>query len=174
MTWFDIGMLLVRLSLGGTLIAHGWNHWRGGGRIAGTARWFEGLGLRPGILHAWSSVLVELGAGLMLVLGLLTPLAAAGAVGTMLVALLVVHRRNGFFVFRDGYEYVLMISVFALVLAMLGPGAGSVDHVLGLEGTGGIDLTGLTGLAVAAVCGIGGALLLLACCWRPGRTSRSD
>jgi putative oxidoreductase len=59
MTWLDIGLLLIRLSLGTTLIVHGWNHWRGGGRIAGTANWFESVGLRPGIAHAWASVVTE-------------------------------------------------------------------------------------------------------------------
>ncbi len=44
----DIASLVLRVSLGGTLLAHGWNHAWGGGRIAGTAGWFESMGLRPG------------------------------------------------------------------------------------------------------------------------------
>jgi putative oxidoreductase len=160
MTWLDTGLLIIRLSLGVTLVMHGWNHWRGGGKVAGTARWFESVGLRPGIVHAWSSVVTELGAGSLLVVGLLTPLACAGAIGSMTVAGIAVHRRNGFFVFRDGYEYVLMISVFAAALAATGPGRASLDHAAGLR------FDGTAGFLTAVILGLGGAALLLATSWR--------
>jgi len=107
-------LLLVRLVVGITMIAHGVNHWRGGGRIEGTARWFAGLGLRHGTLQAWMSVVTEIGAGTLLVIGLLTPLACAAVVSVMLIAGLLAHRPNGFFVFKDGYEYVLALSVVCL------------------------------------------------------------
>ena len=161
MTWLDVGLLIIRLSLGSTLIMHGWNHWRGGGKIAGTARWFEGLGLRPGVVHAWASVVTELGAGALLILGLLTPLACAGAIGPMAVAGIAAHRRNGFFVFRDGYEYVLMIALVAVALAAMGPGTASIDHALGIR------LVGAVGVLIAVVLGLGGAGALLSVAWRP-------
>jgi putative oxidoreductase len=167
-TWSDTGLLLIRLCLGGTLIMHGWNHWLGGGKIPGTARWFEGLGLRPGVVHAWASVVSELGAGALLLLGLVTPLACAGAIGTMSVAGIIAHRRNGFFVFRDGYEYVLMISVVAFALAIIGPGAASIDHAVGLK------LTGTAGALIALLAGLGGAGILLATAWRPAATRPRD
>ena len=44
----SVALLLVRLVIGVVMVAHGRNHWLGGGRIAGTARWFSGLGLRYG------------------------------------------------------------------------------------------------------------------------------
>ena len=69
-------LLLMRVVVGVTMMMHGYNHWRGGGKIAGTARWFSGLGLRYGTLQAWMSVVTELGAGFLLVVGLFTPLAA--------------------------------------------------------------------------------------------------
>lgn len=165
MAWSDFGLLIIRLVLGGTLIMHGWNHWRGGGKIAGTARWFDGLGLRPGVMHAWASVVTELGAGTLLVLGLLTPLGCAGAIGPMAVAGVVAHRRNGFFVFRDGYEYVLMISVVAVALAALGPGRISLDHAAGIR------FAGAAGVLTALIAGLGGAALLLAASWRPAATA---
>jgi len=40
-------LLLIRVAVGVTMVMHGYNHWRGGGKIAGTARWFSGLGPRP-------------------------------------------------------------------------------------------------------------------------------
>ena len=98
--------------LGVTMFAHGYNHIWGGGKIEGTAGWFASLGLKPGMLHAWLASLTELGAGAMLILGLLTPLAAAGVVGVMTVALITNHLKNGFFIFRpgEGYEYVLNLA----------------------------------------------------------------
>jgi putative oxidoreductase len=165
--WSDVGLLLIRLVIGGTLIMHGWNHWLGGGKIPGTARWFEGLGLRPGIVHAWASVVTELGAGALLVLGLLTPLACAGAIGPMVVAGVAAHRRNGFFVFRDGYEYVLMIAVVAVALAAIGPGRVSLDHAAG------VNFAGTAGVLTALIAGVGGAALLLATSWRPAAAKRA-
>ncbi|MEU6642852.1 DoxX family protein [Saccharomonospora sp. NPDC046836] len=157
----DIALLLVRVVLGSTMIAHGVNHWVGGARIEGTARWFSGLGLRQGKLQAWLSVVTEIGAGALLILGLLTPLACAAVVSVMLVAGLLAHRPNGFFVFKDGYEYVLVLAVVALALAMLGPGRVSVDDAAG------IAVTGWAGGGIALGVGVVATAGLLALFWRP-------
>jgi putative oxidoreductase len=160
----DIAALVLRASIGGTMIAHGWNHAFGGGRLPGTARWFESIGIRPGRVHALAATVTELGAGVLLLLGLADALAAAAVVGTMLVALVANHMRNGFFIFRpgEGYEYVLMIILVACGLAALGPGRVSLDHVLGSA------VGGWLGLCIAIVVGGGGASLLLVTSWRPG------
>jgi putative oxidoreductase len=157
----DMVLLLVRVVVGATMIAHGYNHWRGGGKIAGTARWFSGLGLRHGIVQAWLSVVTEIGAGALLVVGLLTPLACAAVISVMLVAGLLAHRPNGFFVFKEGYEYVLVLSVVSLALATLGPGRVSVDAAAGIRITGWAGGGIALGVAVAATAG------LLATFWRP-------
>src|SRR6202167_1625487 len=81
----NMALLIARVVLGAVFLAHGINHIYGGGKIEGTGRWFHSLGMRPGILHAWMASLVEIGAGGLLVLGLLTPVAGAGVVGVMLV-----------------------------------------------------------------------------------------
>lgn len=157
----DFALLIVRLILGATMIAHGLNHWIGGGRIAGTAGWFEGLGLRHGRLQAWASVVTEIGAGVLLILGLVTPLACAAVVSVMLVAGILAHRQNGFFVFKDGYEYVLVLGVVALAVALAGPGAASLDGALDIviaDWAGGV-----IALSVALV----GTLGLLVTTWRP-------
>ncbi|TDV49863.1 DoxX family protein [Actinophytocola oryzae] len=160
-----VALLLVRVVVGVTMVAHGLNHWRGGGRIEGTARWFSGLGLRHGRLQAWLSVVTEVGAGLLLVLGLLTPLACAAVISVMLVAGVLAHRPNGFFVFKDGYEYVLVLSVVCLALAVLGPGRLSVDQAAGIEVSGWAGGGIALGVAVVATAG------LLALFWRPGEES---
>jgi putative oxidoreductase len=161
----NVALLLVRLVIGVVMIAHGRNHWLGGGKIAGTARWFGGLGLRQPRLQAWMSVVTELGAGALLVLGLLTPLACAATISVMLVAGLLAHRPNGFFVFRDGYEYVLTLAVACLALAMLGPGRYSVDAAAG------IAVTGWAGGGIALGIGVVATAGLLATFYRPAPAS---
>src|ERR1700722_4265552 len=94
----NAALLMARIALGGVFVAHGVNHVIGGGKIAGTARWFEGLGMRPGIVHAWTASLTEVGAGLLVIVGLLTPLGGAGIVGVMVVAWITNHLKNGFFI----------------------------------------------------------------------------
>jgi len=154
-------LLIVRLAIGATMIAHGINHWIGGGKIAGTARWFAGLGLKQPVLQAWMSVVTEIGAGVLLVLGLLTSLAAAAVISVMLVAGLLAHRKNGFFVFKDGFEYVLVIAVACAALGALGPGRLSVDSATGIAITGWDGFGIAVGVAVLAVAG------LLATFYRP-------
>jgi putative oxidoreductase len=159
-----LGLLIFRVVIAAVMLAHGWNHIFGGGKIAGTARWFEGLGMRPGVLHAWTASLTELGAGTLLLLGLLTPFAGAAVIGVLSVALVTNHLKNGFFIFRpgEGYEYVLTLVGCGFLLACLGGGRWSLDALLGI-----FDPPGwlATGLALAA--GFGGAALLLAVFWRP-------
>lgn len=160
---FDTALLGLRLALGLTLVAHGWNHLYGGGRIPGAARWFESLGLRPSVVHAWMSTITEFAAGVGIAVGLLTPIACGAAVGLMAVAGVVAHRPHGFFIFREGYEYVLMVAVVAVAIAILGPGAASVDAAAGTT------LDGSWAGLLAAALGLGGAAVLLATSWRPTR-----
>jgi putative oxidoreductase len=164
----DVGLLILRAGIGVVMVAHGYNHIFNGGKIAGTARWFEGLGMRPGRLHAWLASLTELGAGALLVVGFLTPLAAAGVVGTMIVAWLTNHARNGFFIFRpgEGYEYVMTLTLASLAVGAMGAGRISIDHAAGI-----FDTTSWTGLIITAAAGIGGALGLLGTFWRPPKRS---
>jgi len=168
----DIGTLLLRIALGITMLAHGYNHAFGGGKLSGTARWFESIGIRPGRVHALLATVTELAVAPLLFLGLLTPLAAGGVLGVMLVALVANHFKNGYFIFRpgEGYEYVLFITFTALALGALGGGGWSIDHVLVQHDVDGCRwLYGWHGLVVTGVLGGGGAGLLLATCWRPNR-----
>jgi putative oxidoreductase len=160
----DLALLVLRVTVGAVFLAHGFNHIFGGGKIAGTGRWFESLGMKPGWVHAWTASLTEVGAGALLVAGLLTPVAAAGVVGVMLVAWITNHRGNGFFIFRpgEGWEYVMTLTALGLAVAMLGPGRWSLDDVAGL-----FRLDGWTGLWIVLAAGGGGSALLLATAWRP-------
>ncbi len=161
----NLALLVFRCALGAVMLAHGINHIFGGGKIAGTGRWFASLGMKPGILHAWLASLMEVVGGVLLVLGLLTPFGGAVIIGVMLVAWITNHRGNGFFIFRpgEGWEYVMTLTFAGLAIAVLGAGEWSLDNALDLfEPT-----PGASGLAIAAVAGGGGALALLAGFWRP-------
>ena len=164
MNAFDLGTLAMRIALGVVFVAHGVNHVALGGRIDGTARWFESLGMRPGWLHAWTASLTELGAGVLLLVGFAVPVACAGVIGTMTVALVTNHLKNGFFIFRpgEGYEYVLTLILFAFGVSALGSGKVSIDHALGI-----FTPPGWAGPLLAAALGFGGAAALLAVFWRP-------
>jgi putative oxidoreductase len=166
----NLALLAFRFAVAAVMLAHGINHIFGGGKIAGTARWFASLGMKPGIFHAWLASLTEVAAGVLLVLGLLTPVAGAAVIGIMVVAWLINHRGNGFFIFRpgEGWEYVMTLTFCGLALAVLGPGEWSLDDAFDLE-----DLWAWTGLLIALIAGVGGALALLAVFWRPERESSS-
>ena len=161
----DLALFILRTGVGAVMLAHGYNHIFGGGKIAGTARWFGSMGMRPPLVQAWLASVTELGAGALLVVGLLTPFAAAGVIGVMAVAWAINHRGNGFFIFRpgEGWEYVMTLAIAGVAIGAVGPGRWSVDHAAGIDD----DLTGTTGLLLAAALGIGGAALLLATSWRP-------
>jgi len=164
----DLALLVFRITIGAVFVAHGVNHIFGGGKIAGTGRWFESLGMKPGWLHAWMASATEIGAGVFLVLGFLTSLGGAGVVGVMMVAWVTNHLKNGFFIFRpgEGWEYVMVLLMSGLALAMLGPGDWSIDKAVGLT-----DLWGWTGLWIALLGGVGGGSALLVFFWRPGPRS---
>lgn len=164
-TAIDLGLATLRVAVGVVMFAHGWNHVFRGGKIEGTGRWFESLGMRPGIVHAWTASLAELAAGASLVLGLFVPLGAAVVVGTMTVAWITNHRTNGFFIFRpgEGYEYVMTLVATGVALGPIGGGRYSLDHALDI-----FDPPGATGLWIVLVAGFGGAAALLGLAWRPG------
>lgn len=161
---YHAATLLLRVVVGITFAAHGYNKFFGGGKIPGTARWFDSIGMKPnGLVHAYVSAVTELGAGLLLALGLLTPLAGAGMVGIMVVAAYTVNRPNGFFSANHGWEYNLVLAVVGIAVATMGPGRFSLDEVLGIDWS----FHPRIGLGVSAGLGIGSAVLLIATCFRP-------
>lgn len=155
----DVGLAILRVVAGLTLAAHGYQKFFSGGRIAGTGRWFDSMGMRPGRLHAVAAATTEIGAGLLLAAGLLTSLAGAGFVGLMLVAGWTVHRAKGFFSVNSGWEYNLVLAVIGVALGTTGAGSYSLDGALGLTGV----FSGLPGFLIAAVGGLaaGGAQLMV-------------
>ena len=129
----DIGLLILRLAVGLLLAGHGVQKlfgWFGGPGLTGAGGFFEMLGYRPGRRNAALAGLTEAGAGLLLVLGLVTPLAAAAAVGVVVNIILGAHRGKGLWATNGGYEYPLLLGVAAAVLAFTGAGEVSLDGAL--------------------------------------------
>lgn len=155
----DIALLMVRGVVGVLLVGHGAGKlfgWPAGFGLDATGEYFESLGYPRGRPLALLAGLAEVGSGAALAAGLLTPLAAAGVVGLMLSAAIAAHGEQGLWVENDGYEYPLVLIVVALTVTLAGPGAHSIDAVLGLS------LEGATWTAVTAGLGSVSALGLLA------------
>ena len=160
---FDTALLLLRTALGMMIFVHGYNKAFRGGRLAGTGRWFQSMGMRPGKVHATLAAGTEMGVGALLVLGLLTQAAAAGLIALMVVAFWTVHRGKGFMITGEGWEYVALIAAMSLVAAILGPGRLSLDYELEIAHR----LDGKTGLGIALLLGAGAGAAQLLLFFRP-------
>lgn len=154
-------LLMLRLVVGPVFAFHGFAKIFRGGRLTGTAGWFESLGMKPGALHARLAAAGELTTGTCIALGLLTPFAGMGLVALMSVAFWTVHKGKGLLVFQDGWEYNLVLATIGAFLGLVGPGKFSLDNALEL------DLNGSLGLGIAVIGGIAAATGLLAVFHRP-------
>ena len=136
----EIGLLVLRLVVGLTVAGHGARMllgWFGGQGLSATGDTFHTLGYRPGKVFAAVAGSTEAGGGLLLAIGLLTPLAGAALVGTLLSAALSVHLRNGFWVEEQGFEYPFALMGVGTAVAFTGAGAYSLDHGLAWKLHGG-------------------------------------
>jgi putative oxidoreductase len=162
----NLGLLVLRVATGAAILAHGVNHLVRVRQGPGVANWFESLGLKPGPTHAWMVTITEIATGAMLIVGFLTPLAAAGVIGVVAVAFVTNHRDAGFFVFHrptEGWEYLMVLAAVCLAIGPLGPGEWSLDDAFGIVD----DLDGWAGFLLTALVGFGGAGLFLAAFYRP-------
>jgi putative oxidoreductase len=131
-----LGLLILRLGIGLILAAHGaqklFGVWGGPG-MAGWTQSVQRLRIRPAQPWAWVAALSEFGGGVMLGLGLLSPLGSLAIIGAMLVAVATVHLANGFWNGKRGYEFNLSLIVGAAAIAFTGPGTYSLDNALGIH-----------------------------------------
>jgi putative oxidoreductase len=153
-----LGLLVLRVVVGLTLAGHGAQKlfgWWGG---PGLKAWTEGVAkmrIRPAVPFAWLAALAELGGGLLLAVGFLSPLGSLAIIGTMLVAIATVHWPNGFWNAKRGYEFNLTIVAAAVAIGLAGPGTYSIDQAIGLQLPE--PVTFLLGVVVV-VLGVGGML----------------
>lgn len=131
----DTGLLILRVVTGALIAGHGIqkvSFWLGGNGLAGGAEEFRRDGFRGGVITALAAGGSQIGSGLLLVTGALTPLAAMGVIGVMTVAI-TVKWQNGLWVQHDGYEFPLLLVVVGAVLTLTGPGAFSLDAALDFQ-----------------------------------------
>jgi putative oxidoreductase len=134
-----LGRLLLRASVGGFFVGHGTQKlfgWFGGHGLKATSQAFEGMGMRPGHVHATAAGVAEAGGGAALLLGYQTPLASSALIATMLTAINRVHLKNGPWATNGGYEYNVVLIAAAAILAEVGPGELSIDAITGHERSG--------------------------------------
>ena len=129
----DLGLLIIRLVVGLAFAAHGAQKlfgWFGGYGPKGTGGWFESIGIKPGVLAATLVGIVEFGGGLLFAAGLWTTVVAIVLALTMLVAILKVHGKNGFWATSNGYELNLILIAVFVGVALTGAGSYAVDAIL--------------------------------------------
>jgi putative oxidoreductase len=133
----DLGLLVLRVVVGGVVMAHGLmklGMFGKGGSVAGTGGWFASIGIRPGLFWAIVVVLAEAGGGALMVLGLGGPIGPGVVAADMVVVTIVAHWPQGFWVAggKAGIEFPMPLAAGALAVALIGSGAWSLDRVLGL------------------------------------------
>ena len=152
----DLGLLLLRALMAIVLFAHGTQKalgWFNGPGPAGAAAMFEKLGHRPARAKVRLAALCEISSALLLLFGLLTPLGAAIATGTMLVAGVSMIALHGtFWNSGGGGEYPLVLAAMAACLGFTGPGQYCIDALItALPWNGDGAARAVTGIAVLVV-----------------------
>jgi putative oxidoreductase len=136
----SLALLIVRLTLGLTFMGHGAQKlfgWFGGAGFVATARGYEErMGMRPGRFYAGLAGGGEFLGGLLVALGLLTPIGALLIAASMVVAIAKVTGKNGYWISKNGWEYNFLIIVVCIALILTGPGAYALDRVTGLDALG--------------------------------------
>lgn len=118
------GLAVLRLAVGTIFLTHGVPKLLGG--IGSTAGFFGQLGIPTPTLAAWGITLLEVGGGLLLILGVLVTPVAALFIAHMLTGIVLVHAANGWFVVgpgQGGAEFNVLLAAASLTLILGGPGA---------------------------------------------------
>jgi putative oxidoreductase len=130
----DVGLLLLRFGVGGTFLAHGlqkvFGLWGGPG-IGGFTQFLQSLGFQQAGTLAWVTGIGELVGGAFVMLGAVTPLAAAGLLAIMINVVLL-KLGNGFFIAGSagtgGFELEAVLGLAAAALVLTGPGRIALDN----------------------------------------------
>jgi putative oxidoreductase len=135
----DGGLALIRLALGLVMFPHGAQKllgWFGGYGWTGTMGYFTGMMHVPALFAALA-IFAEFFGSLGLITGLFGRVAAFGILSNMVVAVLLVHAKVGFFMNwgltpgqGEGFEYHILVIAMALLIIWKGSGAFSIDKAI--------------------------------------------
>ena len=128
----DIAYTLMRVVIGYIFFMHGWAKVTGPG-AAGIAAYMAKNGLEPGVAFAYAAIFLETVGAVCIAIGLFTRFFAAAAAIEMAIAFIFVHGPKGFAAGQGGFEYVLLLGIVFLAIAIRGGGPYSVDRVIGRE-----------------------------------------
>jgi putative oxidoreductase len=164
----DLALLVLRVTVGFEMFGHGLQklgHFGGtfdaaGNRVSGSAAihaqadFLKLLGYHPSVALSWFLTFTELSAGILLMTGFLTPLAAAAVVGDMFEIVFGFLWKAGWFGNgqANGFEYAAIILAAGAALSLAGPGRYSADGVLGWRLRG--FPAGLAGVALGLAVGL--------------------
>lgn len=132
----SIALLILRLGVGLTLAGHGVQKlfgWFDGSGLNRLRQGFEKQGFKPVWPWIVLAIIGEVGGGLSVALGFLTPLGAAGILGAMAMATFKSHWKNGFWLQKGGYEYSLLLLIASIAIGLIGPGSFSLDILFGIN-----------------------------------------
>jgi len=150
----DVALLILRIVVGAYVFAHGTQKlfgWFGGAGLSKTTAGMSSmLRFRPARFWTLAAGISE-SAGVLLVVGLLTPLASAGVSAAMLTAILSSHLGKGWFANTRGPELPVTYLAVAIAVAFAGPGRFSLDSALRISFPEPITLAALAVLAILGV-----------------------
>ena len=169
----DLALLVLRIVVGLFFAGHGAQKLFGafgGHGLAGTAGFFDSIGMKPGRRNAIAAGTAELVGGLLLVFGLLTPLAAVLLIAVMTTAILTVHAKNGPWVTDSGWEYNVVLIAVAFALVGASPGEISLDDAFGMR----LELSGAAPALIALAIGVLGGIGALVAGRGASRSAETD
>ena len=155
----DLGLLVLRVTLGVVFIAHGLQKafgWWGGPGLQGFRETLTEAGYQHADLLTYLAAGAQIASGVLLVLGLFTPVAAAVAlaflVNSVLATFTAQREDGGLFVFGSTAEYLLVLLAAAATIVLAGPGR------YGFDGGRGWARRPFIGSFLALVLGVGGGV----------------